>query len=91
MSVEIKTTLTKQQIKHKIENEEDFIDYPRFNNSIKKLTQKHPNGVKTETISRALGISVDEVEETFQSALKKLKRIMKIGKEWFWGNSPSMP
>ena len=81
MPTENKTTLTQQQIKDKIEHEEDFINYPRFNNSIKKLMLKHPNGVKTETISKALGMSTEEVENTFQAAIAKLKKIMKIGKE----------
>lgn len=81
MPIHIKTTLTKQEIQDKIDNEEDFIDYPRFNNSIKKLLVKHPMGVKTETISKALNLSPEEVESTFQSAIQKLKKIMKIGKE----------
>lgn len=81
MPTENKTTLTQQQIRNKIENDDDFINYPRFNNSIKKLMLKHPNGVKTETISKALGMSPEEVESTFQAAITKLKKIMKIGKE----------
>lgn len=81
MPIYIKTTLTKQEIQDKINNEEDFIDYPRFNNSIKKLLVKHPAGVKNETISKALNLTNEEVEDTFQSAIRKLKKIMKIGKE----------
>lgn len=79
--IEIKTSLTKQQIEEKIENDDDFINYPRFNNSIKKLMVKHPNGVKTETISKALNMTPEQVEITFSMAIKKLKTIMKIGKQ----------
>lgn len=64
--------MTKEK-KHKISNEEDFIDYPKFKNSLSKLIEKYPEGVDTQTIAKVLNMTEKEVEETYQSAIKKLK------------------
>ncbi len=72
--------MTSEEINLKIETEEDFINYPRFNNSLKALMAKYPNGVKNnDIIAKALNSTPDEVEEIFQGAVKKLKKIMKVG------------
>lgn len=67
-----------EEKKHKLTQEEDYIDCPKFNNSIKKLIEKNPDGVDDETIARVLGISTEEVEQTYQNAIKKLQKILKI-------------
>lgn len=59
--------------KHKILNDEDFIDYPKFKNSLSKLIEKYPDGVDTETIAKVLNMTEKEVEETYMSAIQKLK------------------
>lgn len=59
--------------KHKILNDEDFIDYPKFKNSLSKLIEKYPDGVDTETIAKVLNMTEEEVEETYQNAILKLK------------------
>jgi hypothetical protein len=59
--------------KHKIYNDEDFIDYPKFKNSLSKLIEKYPDGVDTETIAKVLNMTEEEVEETYMSAIQKLK------------------
>jgi hypothetical protein len=59
--------------KHKILNDEDFIDYPKFKNSLSKLIEKYPDGVETETIAKVLNMTEEEVEETYMSAIQKLK------------------
>lgn len=62
-----------EEKKHKILEDEDFIDYPRFKNSLKKFIEKHPDGVDNETIAKVLQMEEDEVEATYQSAIQKLK------------------
>jgi flagellar motor switch protein FliG len=59
--------------KHKILNDEDFIDYPKFKNSLSKLIEKYPDGVGTETIAKVLNMTEEEIEETYMSAIQKLK------------------
>lgn len=63
----------KNEKKYKILNDEDFIDYPKFKNSLSKLIEKNPDGVDTETIAKALNMSKEEVEEIYMSAIQKLK------------------
>lgn len=62
-----------EEKKHKIQNDEDFIDYPKFKNSLSKLIEKYPDGVDTETIAKVLNMTEEEVEETYQNAILKLK------------------
>jgi DNA-directed RNA polymerase specialized sigma24 family protein len=42
------------------------------------LIEKNPDGVDDETIAKVLGISTEEVEQTYQNAIKKLQKILKI-------------
>lgn len=63
----------KDKKKYKIMNDEDFIDYPKFKNSLSKLIEKYPDGVDNETIAKALNMTKKEVEETYQKAIEKLK------------------
>jgi len=74
------TTAKSQFIDSRICTEEDFINYPRFNNSLKKLMHRHPNGVKTEVICKALNMTEEEVEKAVSGALEKLKMMMKTGR-----------
>lgn len=59
--------------KLKLMEDEDFIDYPKFKNSLKKLIDKYPDGVDNETIAKVLDITESEAEGYYQSAIKKLK------------------
>ena len=59
--------------KFKLMEDEDFIDYPKFKNSLKKLIDKYPDGIDNETIAKVLDMTEEEVEQTYQSAIKKLQ------------------
>lgn len=67
-----------EEKKLKLMEEEDFIDCPKFNNSIKQLIEKNPEGVDDETIAKVLNMSVEEVEETYQNAIKKLQKYLEL-------------
>lgn len=67
-----------QEKTKKIKEEEDFIDYPKFKNSISKLIEKYPEGVDTETIAKVLNITPEKVEEIYDSAIKKLKDNLEV-------------
>lgn len=60
----------------RIDTELDYINYPKFKNSINCLIKKYPNGVETNTIAKALMITPEEVEKIYQSAVKKLRKIL---------------
>lgn len=67
-----------EEKKHKILNDEDFIDYPKFKNSLSKLIEKYPDGVDTETIAKVLNMTEDEVETIYQNAILKLKNSLGV-------------
>ena len=66
------------KIRLRIENEEDFIYYPRLNNSLKLLIQKNPDGLDNDKIAKALMISEEEVEKIFESAVNKIRDYINI-------------
>jgi hypothetical protein len=67
-----------EEKKLKLTQEEDYIDCPKFNNSIKQLIEKNPEGVDDETIAKVLNMSVEDVEKTYQNAIKKLKKSLEV-------------
>ena len=67
-----------QKIKQQINTNKDFIYCPRLGNSINKLLEIYPNGVDNERIAKLLLMTEDEVEETFQSALEKIRKGLKL-------------
>lgn len=67
-----------EEKKHRILEEEDYIDSSKFKHSLKELLEKNPDGVDDETIAKVLNMSVEDVEKTYQSAIKKLKKIVEV-------------
>lgn len=63
-----------EEKKLRLTEEEDFIDCPKFNNSIRQLIEKNPEGVDDETIAKVLNMTAEEVEKTYQNAIKKLQK-----------------
>ena len=63
--------------KRKIREEEDYIDCPKYKNSIKILIEKkYPDGIQekdNEVIAKVLNMTEEEVEEVYNSAINKLK------------------
>ena len=64
----------------RLSTDRDFVLAPRFNNSLKELLKANPGGVEDKAIAEALGVSRDEVEALYQSAVKKLRRSMGVRK-----------
>ncbi|MDD5650812.1 MAG: hypothetical protein PHF86_10430 [Candidatus Nanoarchaeia archaeon] len=73
--------LNKEELKEKIENDEDFIYCPRLGNSIKNLLKVHPEGIDNERIAKVMLMTEEEVEEVFQNAVKKIQSFLKMRKE----------
>lgn len=64
-------------IKKKIMEDEDFVYCPRLGNSLSKLIEKYPDGVDDERIQKILLLSEKEVNEIYESAIKKLRDALK--------------
>lgn len=67
----------KKMIKKKIMEDEDFVYCPRLGNSLSKLIEKYPDGVDDERIQKILLLSEKEVNEIYESAIKKLRDALK--------------
>ena len=67
-----------EEKKKRISEEEDFIDYPKFKNSVKKLIEKYPDGVNEETIAKVLLMSEEEVNEIYLRSIKKLQKKLDV-------------
>jgi hypothetical protein len=62
--------------KQKILNEEDYINCPKYRNSIKHTINKFPDGIDSHLIAKYLMISEEEVEENYKDAIEKLKKMV---------------
>lgn len=67
----------KKMLKKKIMEDKDFIYCPRLGNSLSKLIEKYPDGVDNERIQKILLLSEKEVNDIYESAIKKLKDAFK--------------
>ena len=70
----------KDRFKKKITTDEDFIYCPRLGNSLEKFIEKYPEGVDDEKIAKVLLMDEEEVEETFQNAIRKIRDNLKINR-----------
>lgn len=67
-----------EEKKHKILSEDDYIDSPKFKNSLKKLLEKFPDGVDDTTIASILNITEQEVQDKYKSAILKIKKQLNL-------------
>lgn len=70
--------------KIRIETEEDFINFPKFSNSLKKFMLTYPDGItKDSIIAKALLLTEEEVETRYQEYIAKtrLELGLKDGKD----------
>ena len=65
--------MSKDDLKHRIFNEEDYIKYPKTGNSLNKFLIKHPDGVDIPTISKVLSMTEKEVTQLYEKAVNTLK------------------
>lgn len=68
----------KPEVLKKIQEDEDFIHCPKMNNSIKEILKKNPDGLEDKKIADLLCMQIDEIEEIYQSAIKKLRQKLNI-------------
>lgn len=64
--------------KELVEIDDDFINNKRYDYSLKKLLEKHQDGVSNKVIAQSLMIEEQEVEALYENIIVKLRSIMKI-------------
>lgn len=67
-----------EETKKLLENEEDYIYNKKYENSLKKLIDKHKEGVSNKLIAQSLLMSEVEVETVYQKTILKIRNIMKV-------------
>lgn len=65
--------MNKIELADKIKTEDDFINLPKYENSLKTLLKENPTGVSDSIICKALGITQSELDDLFKSAIIKFK------------------
>ena len=68
--------MEKSEMERKILEEEDFINAPKYGNSLNKLLAKSENPCENNSIGRLLLITPEKVEEIYQESVEKLKEEM---------------
>ena len=68
----------KKTTQERVNEEIDFCYCPRLSNSIENLIEKNPDGIDNERIAKVLLLSEDEVENIFESALRKLRKVLGV-------------
>lgn len=62
------------KIYKKIHEDPDFVLLKRYDFSIKRVTERFPEGASDRIIAQALGISEEEVNELYNAIINKLKK-----------------
>lgn len=65
--------MTEEEIKKRIATDPDFVFFPRFDNSLKKLKERYPQEAPDKIIAVALMIPEEEVEAMWEKIVATCK------------------
>lgn len=71
----------KKTSKQMVEEDEDFINIKRFDNSVAKLLVRYPDGCPDRIAATALMMTEEEVRELFADSVQELRQIIGISTE----------
>lgn len=67
-----------EEMKKRIEEEEDFINYPKYGNSLKRALESNSNGFNDDVIAKMLLIDKKTIVTLFEAAMKKIREKINI-------------
>lgn len=67
-----------EELKKLIESDPDFINAPRFSNSLTHLMKSGKKKLKSEDICNFLCIAEEELENKYDKALNKVRNLLKL-------------
>jgi len=70
--------MTVEETRRKIAEDPDFVNVKRFDNSLKKMLERYPDGAPPKAIAQALLMTEEEVEELYQQVVLKLRAALKV-------------
>ena len=62
----------------KLNYDPDFIDSKRYDNSLKELLDKNPNGVSDKVIGQVINMPEEDVSSFLSDIINKLKKLMGV-------------
>ena len=69
-----KEKISIEELKKRIQNDPNFVNDPRFNNSLEQVLAKYPEGVSAFQKSKMLMLTKEEMEEIYQNIIEKLRQ-----------------
>jgi LPS sulfotransferase NodH len=71
--------IKQEDLVKKVNEDEDFINMPKYENSIEVFQKKHPDGAKDDgVIAKALMMSENELKQKFDTILENVRDKLKI-------------
>jgi hypothetical protein len=70
--------MNSEEVKRRIDQEDDFVYMPRFDYSLEKFLDKYPEGANNRLIAQALMMTEEEVEELYKEAVKQLREALGV-------------
>jgi ribosome-binding protein aMBF1 (putative translation factor) len=70
--------MSKNELREKVETEEDFINAKGYKNSLTRFKTYYKSKVPEKQIAYMLASTVEEIEETYQNIIKKARQALKI-------------
>lgn len=72
----MKIRFSEDEAKTRVIEDPDFINSPKYNNSLNEFCKTHEDGVKDSQIARLLMMAETEVAIVYAAAVQKLKSMM---------------
>lgn len=72
--------MTPKEITDAILKDPDFINSPKHDNSLKKFSEAHDEGVKDSYIEKLLMLLPGQVDQIYKDAVMKLRELMGEGR-----------
>lgn len=70
--------MTDRELMIKIRENKDFINSPKYKNSLSNFLEEHPDGASDSIICKALCLSHRELNDIYNSVIQKLQAGMGI-------------
>lgn len=65
--------MDKKKLAEQVNNDPDFINLPKYNNSLTTFLGEHPNGTSDSVICKALCITQEELDILLKNVIIKLQ------------------
>lgn len=61
-----------------ITDDPEYVDLPRFSNSVERVLERYPDGAPTKIVAQGLHMTEAQVDATYERIVRKLRRLMGV-------------